>query len=94
MAYLLVRHRVKDFAKWKPIFDEHSGTRKTSGSKSSHVFRNSNDPNEIVLLFEWDDIQKARQFAESEDLRRTMEREGVSGKPDVYFLEEIERTSS
>jgi len=94
MAYLFVRHRVKDFAKWKPIFDEHTVTRKAKGSKGGHVFRNGSNPNEILILFEWDDLQKARQFAESEDLRRTMERAGVSGRPEVYFLEEVERTTA
>jgi hypothetical protein len=35
-------------------------------------------------------IEKARQFAQSEDLRETMQRAGVADQPDVYFLEEVE----
>ncbi|MGH2521193.1 MAG: AAA family ATPase, partial [Anaerolineales bacterium] len=27
MAHFIVRHKVQDYAKWKPIFDEHSATR-------------------------------------------------------------------
>jgi hypothetical protein len=34
MPYLLVRHKVENYAKWKPLFDDHGGTRKASGSKS------------------------------------------------------------
>ena len=45
------------------------------------------------MLFEWDDVGKARQFAGSDDLRETMERAGVADHPDVYFLEEIEAVS-
>jgi hypothetical protein len=47
-----------------------------------------------VVLFEWDDLKKAQQFAQSPDLRETMERAGVVDRPDVYFLEEIEKLSA
>jgi hypothetical protein len=43
----------------------------------------------VVIFFEWEDLGKAHQFAESEDLRQTMERADVVGKPELYFLDEI-----
>ncbi len=93
MPYLLVRHKVEDYAKWKPIYDQHGTTRKASGGQSAQLFRNANDPNELVILFEWDDLEKARQFAQSEDLRQAMQRAGVADQPNIYFLEEVERVS-
>ena len=93
MPYLLVRHTVKDYAKWKPFFDEHQLTRKKSGSKGGHIYRNSQNPNEIIVVFEWDTLDNARKFAESADLREQMEKAGVIGKPDVYFLEHVESFS-
>ncbi len=91
MTYLLVRAKFEDFAKWKPIFDEHGPTRKASGSKGGYLFRNANDPNELIVLFEWDNLEKARQFAQSDDLRERMQQAGLMDRPDVYFLEEVER---
>ena len=88
MPYLLVRHKVDDYARWRPIYDEHGATRKASGSAGGRVFRSATDPNEVVILLEWDDLEKARQFAQSEDLRQTMQRGGVVTQPDVYFLNE------
>ena len=91
MPYLLVRHKVEDYARWRPIYDEHAATRKAggaSGTAAGRVFRNAADPNELVILLEWDDLEKARQFAQSEDLRQTMQRAGVVDQPDVYFLNE------
>jgi hypothetical protein len=44
-----------------------------------------------VILLEWDDLENARQFAQSEDLREIMQRYGVVGQPDIYFLEEVEQ---
>jgi heme-degrading monooxygenase HmoA len=93
MPYVLIRHKVEDYAKWKPVFDEHGATRKASGSKGGHLFRNADDPNEVVIIFEWDTMEKARQFVQSEDLGQAMKRSGVSDQPDVYFLDEVERVS-
>lgn len=90
MSYVLIRHHVNDYATWKPIFDEHGSTRQTKGSQGGHLFRHASDPNEIVVLLEWDDADRARAFAESDDTRDTMQRAGVSGQPEIYYLEEIE----
>src|SRR4051794_9075408 len=80
MSYLLVRHKVEDYERWKPGFEEHGATRKESGSKGVRLFRNADDPNETVIITEWDDLEKAREFAQSDDLRETMQRLGVAGQ--------------
>src|SRR5215207_1926254 len=74
MPYMLVRHKVEDYERWKPGFEEHGATRKESGSKGVRLFRNADDPNETVILLEWDDLENARQFAQSDDLREAMQR--------------------
>ena len=89
MAQLFIRHKVKDYPKWKSMFDEHAAKRKAAGCKGGRLFRREKDPKEVVILFEWEDLGKAHQFAESEDLRQTMERAGVLGKPELYFLDEL-----
>ena len=78
MPYALFRVEVEDYERWKPGFDEHSSSRRESGSKGGRLFRNA------------DDLENARQFAQSEDLREAMQRYGVVGQPDIYFLEEVE----
>ncbi len=89
MAQLLVRHKVEDFKKWKPVFDEDEVRRKAAGSKGCRLFHSENDPNEVIVLCQWKDLRSAHQFAESEDLPQKMQRAGVIGKPEVYFLDEI-----
>jgi heme-degrading monooxygenase HmoA len=90
MPSMFVRHNVEDYERWKPVFEEHGSTRRESGSKGVRLFRNADSPNETVILLEWADLEKARQFAQSEDLRETMKRAGVADEPDVYFLEEVD----
>ena len=94
MPYLVIRHKVEDYAKWKPVFDSHGDARKAAGSKGGYVFRNANDGNEIVMLFEIEDLERCRQFVESEDLKATMQKSGVADQPDVYYLEEADRPSA
>jgi heme-degrading monooxygenase HmoA len=94
MPYILVRHKVEDYAKWRPAYDEHGAARQASGCRGTHVFRNAEDPNEIVMLLEWDDLENARQLIQSEDLREAMKRSGVTDQPDIYFLDDAGRTST
>jgi heme-degrading monooxygenase HmoA len=93
MPYLLIRHEVADYSKWKPGFDADSVNRQASGSKGGQLFRNASDPNEMVVLLEWDDLEKARQFTQSDELREVMQRLGVIDHPDIYFLEDVEHVS-
>ena len=50
MAYMLVRHKVEDYEKWKPVFDDHQATRRESGGKGGFLFCNADDPNETLIL--------------------------------------------
>ena len=94
MPYVLIHHKVQDYAAWKSAFDEHSGARQAAGSKGGSLMRDADDPNELTVVLEWDDLDKARQFTSSDDLRQTMEQAGVIGPPDIHFLEQIERPSA
>lgn len=94
MPFVLVRHKVADYGTWKPIFDEHGATRAKSGSQVGQLFRNADEPNELIFLMEVDDLGSGRQFAQSDNLRETMQRAGVSDRPDVYFLEKVENVQA
>ena len=87
MPYLLMRHKVEDFAAWKPVFDDHSETRAAFGSKGGQLFRNAEDPNEIILLAEVEDLDRIRELLASDDLRQRMQEAGVSDQPDVYLMD-------
>lgn len=89
MVFILVDHKVKDYAKWKSFFDDHSVTRKKSGSKGGQLYRVSGEPNHICILLEFDTIDNAKKFYESDDLKKVMQEAGVIGKPDVWFLDKV-----
>ena len=91
MPALLIRHKVADYAAWKSVFDEDGITRRANGCQGGLLFRSAADPYEVLILLEWDDLERARLFARSADLREAMARAGVADRPDVWFLEEADR---
>jgi len=94
MPYLLIHHKVSDYETWKSVFDEHASTRKENGSKGGWLLHNAGDPNDIFIILEWDSVDHARRFVNSEDLKQTMKMAGVSGSVHAYFLEQIDRPES
>jgi heme-degrading monooxygenase HmoA len=87
MAYFLVRHEVSDFNKWKKAFDETRDFRKTQGEKNFQVFRSADQPNEVIILCEWESVDSAKRFASAPDLSDRIKEAGVVDQPDLYFLE-------
>jgi len=90
MVSILVKHSVENYDDWKAGFDEHAGTRMEYGSQGYHLFQAAGDPNEVVVLLEWDSRENAERFLEESDLKDVMEEVGVVGEPEIHFLDEIE----
>jgi hypothetical protein len=86
MNYVLIRHQVADFTKWKTIFDAHRGARQEAGLKEKYLLRDVLDLNKVVLLLEAADLQKARTFMDSADLREVMKKAVLLGRPNVSCL--------
>ena len=51
MVYVLANLKVESYETWKTFFDKRSDTRERSGAKEAHLFRNSDDQNEVLILF-------------------------------------------
>ena len=68
MPYILIRHKVADFSKWKPAYEGRLRARQGVGLKELHLLHNVDEPNEVILLFEAEDLQRAKDFAASADL--------------------------
>ena len=95
MAYVLVHQKVNDYAKWKPVFDEHAPVRKDQAtSKGGYVFQSADDPNEVIVLLEVADTDKARAFTQSDELREIMQKAGVTSQPHIHILELADRPSA
>ena len=86
--FVLVRHKVRDFNAWKAGFDAHAPKRAAAGLSDKQLLRSADDANEVVIVLAAKDLNQAKAFIGSPDLRETMQAFGVADKPDIYFLNE------
>jgi hypothetical protein len=82
---LTVHIKVKDYAKWRSAYDVHEKNRLFAGITNGRVFRNAEDPNDVVILQDVADVAKARSWLGSDDMKATMQKSGVIGLPNVRF---------
>lgn len=87
MALLIVQHKVRDYAAWRPGFDAHEASRLGAGITNGRVYRKADDPNDVVILFDVADAAKARSWMTGEDLRTAMQNAGVLGAPTVRLVD-------
>jgi hypothetical protein len=86
--YILIRHRVKDFSEWKRIYDEHLLKRSEAGLIEKFLFRGIEDLNDVIIVFETEDLARARAFFDSAELQERMKKGGVMDRPGIYYLNE------
>lgn len=91
MNHVLVRHRVDDYPKWKKVFDNFVGTRKSFGEKSYQVLQHDKDTNNLYLVFGWDNKANAQKFFDSSELKNAMQEAGVAETPEIHFLNETDK---
>src|SRR5262245_17748701 len=90
MGMLIIRHKVKDYNEWRPVFDRHNRAQRSAGLTNPRAFRSSDDKNEVVIFFKTDDMKRAKDFVASPDLKETMAKAGVLDSPEAHFLESAE----
>jgi hypothetical protein len=91
---VVIRHKVADYAKWRPGFDAHDSARKAYGLSIIGVERGIDNPNDILIAHKVSDLQKAKDFTTSPGLKEAMAKAGVIGKPDISFYEVIRMDTS
>ncbi len=87
MATFIIRHRVKDYDAWKKVYAEHGKVRAQNGFKKSVVYRYVDDPNHMIIVFDVQDIEKAKAFASDPVLAEKMKEAGVIDEPKFFYLD-------
>lgn len=94
---IIIRHKVKDYSKWKAGYDAHDSARLAHGVRNFIIGRGVNDSNMVMVAAKVDDVAKAKEFGASASLKKAMADAGVTGTPkvviaDVPFLTTVSRS--
>jgi hypothetical protein len=73
MAYVLIEHRVGDFATFQEVYLDDAERRERLGCRGGVVFRVADDPDNVIVMLEWETLDGAREFAGSLELEQAME---------------------
>jgi hypothetical protein len=66
MGMMIIRHKVRDYGQWRPIFDRHAEIQKAAGLINPRVYHSADsNKSEIVVVFDTEDTRKAKDFAAS-----------------------------
>jgi hypothetical protein len=84
----IVTHEVKDYAVWRKGFEAHGSFRAKAGFTVQGVYCDVKNPNWVTVVGEFPNAAAAEAFFTSQDLKDTMAKVGVVGKPDVKVLTE------
>jgi hypothetical protein len=86
MANIALQLTASDYSKWRPVFDKYTSVRQDkAGITSTTVYRNADDPNQVLVWWEAPDASKVVQFLQGE-ARGYMKEARVVGSPKIHVL--------
>jgi len=87
MATLAVQLTIGDYAKWRPVFDKHKPLRDKADIKTVRVYRDADNPKEIIVWGETGDAAKARAALGGDEIKNAMKEAGVVGPPKIHVID-------
>jgi len=76
---------VKDFSKWKSVFDHYRIVRQMYGFLNERIFQDTENPNHITLVFDIRSKAEAIKWMTSDRLKCALDEAGVIGQPKYFF---------
>lgn len=88
MVRLFVRHKVRNYAKWRKVYDAFDKERRAMGVLGAAVFRSADGGIDVTVWHDFATARKAKAFASSAKLRTAMREAGVLGAPKIWIATE------
>jgi hypothetical protein len=91
MIILQIEHAVPDYSSWKKAFDIDPVDRKQSGVKRHRIFRQTDNPNYIIIELEFDKLNEAKELlAALHGIWKQIEGKIITG-PKARIIELVEQ---
>ena len=89
--YVVACYKVSDFERFKAEFDAAQELMRQGGFVQTILYRNVDDPSQLTVVHECEDLPKARDFYKSPQFKACIAKAGV-GEPEITIMEELART--
>jgi hypothetical protein len=87
MPTLFLKHKVQNYDLWRPSYDRHLVKRAEAGLREIGVFRDTKDPNDLLIAWTVSNLDQAKAFMSSPDLQSKMKEAGVVSEPKIWFAD-------
>ncbi len=100
MPLMISRRQLEpgDFSTWKTRFEEGAAARKAAGCRGVRRFHSVDNPDELIVIFDWDSHENARKFVDGKiaENSRLVEPRSPGGSPKLenLYVEEMEPLDS
>jgi len=85
-AAMMLSYQVADFDAWKAVFDDNEQGRIDHGYLGHHVNRAEDDPNSLGIFLAVEDVDRAKAYVTSDEVKSLMAGAGVSSAPEVMWV--------
>ena len=100
MAIMISRRKLQpgDFESWRKRFEADADNRRKAGCRGVQRFRGADDPDELIVIFNWDTRENAERYVSSKlaGLPNVTAAKRADGSPtfETHFYEAMELLSS
>ncbi len=84
--HVLIRRVLHDFDAWKKVVSELDGLRAQHGSRGLTAYRSAGNPNEVLLVFEWDDDKPYRAYLDLPEVQNAL---AATGTTEITEVSEV-----
>ena len=77
MAKIIAHLSLKDYKQWRNVFESMRPVRKNLGAIGDKIFKAEGNDKEVFVSIEWDTMEEAKKFRESQEIKDAMERAGI-----------------
>jgi hypothetical protein len=86
MALYYGRHKVRDYAEWRPYFDGDQGRLSGLGVKLIRMMQTTDNPNEVHFIFDIPDFEAFINMLQNPESQDLLQKAGVLERPTIYKL--------
>jgi hypothetical protein len=89
MVTVIMSHEVKDFKKWKAVYDADQSNRAKAGVKDLSLYTSVKNPNDVTMIFEAPNAGVLEAYTTNPRVQEEMKEAGVISKPVSSVLNKV-----